>query len=143
MSWLFLEWRRFLQKRLVGYDITLPQLSLLKELNKKEFLLPLEIADYLHCDRPTASVIIKNLEKKELICRKKDEKNSKFHRIYISGKGQDYIQMIDSSVPELTVSPFDVLTLEEKEQLLLLLNKCCNRMKEISEKNSKEEIADE
>jgi DNA-binding MarR family transcriptional regulator len=111
-------------------------------LNKREFLLPLEIADYLHCDRPTASVIIKNLEKKALIYRKKDEKNSKFHRIYISKVGQEYIQMIDSSVPKLTVSPFDILSQEEKEQLLMLLDKCCSRMKDIAE-NHKEERKDE
>ena len=93
--------------------------------------MPNEISEYLHCDRPTASVVIKNLEKKGLIIRRKDQRNSKFHRIYMSKEGQDYIQMIASSLPKLTVSPFDILTQEEKEQLLMLLNKCCTRMQEI------------
>ena len=30
---------------------------------KTEYLLPSQIADMLYCDRPTASVIIKNMEK--------------------------------------------------------------------------------
>ena len=110
-------------------------MSLLNKLKKSEFLLPLEIADYLHCDRPTASVIIKNLEKKEFVYRKKDDRNAKYHRVYLSKKGLDYIEMVNKALPTLTISPFDVLTPEESEQMLMLLNKCCNRMKVILEQN--------
>ncbi|SMC16518.1 DNA-binding transcriptional regulator, MarR family [Clostridium acidisoli DSM 12555] len=136
IAWLFLEWRRFNQKRLVSYDITIQQRALLNELNKNEFLSPNEIANYLHCDRPTASVIIKNLEKKDWIYRKKDEKNAKFHKILISEKGKEILQSVNSSVQPLTISPFDVLTSEESEQLFYLLKKCEDRMNEI--KDSKE-----
>lgn len=131
IAWLFLEWRGFNQKRLVTYDITIQQRSLLNELNKNEFLLPNEIVDYLHCDRPTASVIIKNLEKKDWVNRKKDEKNAKFHKILISEKGKKVLQDVNSSVQPLTISPFDMLTSEESDQLFYLLKKCEDRMNEI------------
>ncbi|WP_312857343.1 MarR family winged helix-turn-helix transcriptional regulator [Neobacillus endophyticus] len=131
ISWLFLEWRRYNQKRLIIYDITIQQMALLTELNKNEFLSPNEIADYLHCDRPTASVIIKNLEKKDWIYRKKNEKNARYHKILISEKGKEVLKRVNSSVPPLTISPFDVLTSEESDQLFDLLKKCENRMKEI------------
>mgnify|MGYP002277116510 CR=1 FL=1 len=134
---MFLEWRRFLQKRLVGYDISLPQLSLLKTLAKRESMIPSEVAEYMHCDRPTASVIIKNLEKKGLIYRRKGKENAKYHRLFVSEKGKEYLAYINAAVPPLNISPFDVLTPEESELLYGLLTKCCGRMKEI--KNKKQE----
>lgn len=138
ISWLFLEWRRFLQKRLVPYDITLQQLSLLKQLSKREFLSPNEIADWLHCDRPTASVVIKNLEKKEFVYRQKDENNAKYHRIYLSDKGKSFLQDITSSLPALTDNPFDVLSSEESDMLYSLLDKCCSRVNDIVNKEQEE-----
>ncbi|MFT8352286.1 MarR family winged helix-turn-helix transcriptional regulator [Clostridium saccharoperbutylacetonicum] len=132
IAWLFLEWRRFNQKRLVIYGITIQQMALLNELYKNESLSPNEIADYLHCDRPTASVIIKNLEKKDWIYRKKDEKNAKYHKIIILEKGKEVLEKVNSSVQPLTISPFDVLTSEESDQLFYLLKKCEDRMKEIT-----------
>lgn len=131
MAWLFLEWRRYNQKRLVTYDITIQQMALLNQLKRNEFLSPNEIADYLHCDRPTASVIIKNLEKKDWIYRRKDEKNAKYHKILITEIGKEVLQRVNSSVPQLTISPFDVLSSDESDQLFYLLSKCENRMKEI------------
>ena len=138
LSWLFLEWRRFLQKRLVGYDISLQQMSLLRQLDKHEFLLPNEAADFLHCDRPTASVVIKNLEKKAFIYREKDERNAKYHKLFISKKGKEFLEFVNYSVQPLTINPFDVLSPEENEQLYYLLKKCCNRAKEIINQNIKE-----
>lgn len=138
LSWLFLEWRRYLQKGLLSYDITLQQMSLLHRLDKKESMLPNEIADYLHCDRPTASVILRNLEKKEYILRRKDPVNAKYHHIAISDKGKKFLELLSSSMPRVTVSPFDVLTPEENEQLYYLLTKCCDRTKDIIHLNQKE-----
>ena len=131
IAWLFLEWRRFNQKRLVGYDITIQQMAVLRELERNDFLSPNEIANCMHCDRPTVSVIIKNLEKKGWIYRKKDENNAKFHKILISTQGKEILQSISSLLPQLTISPFDVLTGEENEKLFYLLKKCEDRMKEI------------
>lgn len=101
-------------------------------------MLPIEIAEYLHCDRPTASVIIRNLEKKEYIIRVKDVNNAKYHPVSISDKGTEYLELLNASIPPVTVSPFDVLTPEENEQLYQLLTKCCNRTKEIINVNRKE-----
>ena len=115
-------------------------MSLLKQLVKHEFLLPNEAAAFLHCDRPTASVVIKNLEKKGFIYRRKDERNAKYHKLFISNSGKEFIKFVDSSVPPLAVNPFDVLSSEEKEQLNYLLEKCCNRAKEIINQNIKEKI---
>lgn len=137
ISWLFLEWRRFLQKRLLNYEITIQQLSLLSQLNKKEYLLPNEIASWLHCDRPTASVIIKNLEKKKFVNRKKDENNAKYSKIILTESGKKFLEDVHSTLPPLEVNPFDVLTSEESEMLFSLLKKCSERMKEIINENEK------
>lgn len=138
LAWLFLEWRRFLQRRLKGYDITLQQMSLLKKLKKSDYLLAHEIADFLHCDRPTASVIIKNLERKGFVGREKDEGNAKYRKVSISQKGIEYLASIETSLEPLKISPFDVLSPEENETLYLLLKKCCERTKEIVSQTGKE-----
>jgi len=124
-----------LQKRLQNFDITTQQLSLLSQLNKKEYLHPNEIASWLHCDRPTASVIIRNLEKKRFVSRKKDENNAKYSKIILTENGRSFLEDIHLTLPPLEVNPFDVLTLEESEILYSLLKKCCERMKDISNEN--------
>jgi len=96
-------------------------------------MVPSEVAEYMHCDRPTASVIIRNLEKKGLIYRKKGEENARYHRLFISDRGKEYLKYINEEVPPLDISPFDVLTPEESEHLYELLTKCGDRMRDIKD----------
>lgn len=128
-----------MQRRLSGHDITLQQLSLLKQLCKNEFMLPNEIAGHLHCDRPTASVIISNLEKKGFVSKTKDQRNAKYHRVSISDIGRDYYNAVNASLAPLSVSPFDILSPEENELLYSLLKKCFDRTKEIINQTNKEQ----
>lgn len=102
-------------------------------------MIPSEVAEYMHCDRPTASVIIKNLEKKGLIYRRKGEENARYHRLYLSDEGREYLAFINEAVPPLDISPFDVLTPEESEQLYGLLTKCADRMREIKDQKQENE----
>ncbi|MFN2285956.1 MAG: hypothetical protein ACK2UQ_16200, partial [Anaerolineae bacterium] len=59
MATSFLTWRRYLQNFLVPYKITLKQAYVLRQLTKREYLYPSDIASMLYCDRPTATVIIR------------------------------------------------------------------------------------
>ncbi len=132
VGWLFLEWRRLRQKRITPYGLTIQQYSILRQLAKSDYLAPSDIAEWLHCDRPTASVIIKNLEKKEWIARCKDEQNAKRHRIFITEQGKVLLQRIVDELPESPEHPFDVLTEEECAAMLSSLRKACKRMKILS-----------
>ncbi len=138
VGWLFLEWRRLRQKRISPYGLTIQQYSILKQLTKSDYLAPSDIAEWLHCDRPTASVIIKNLEKKEWIDRCRDEQNAKRHRIFITEQGKVLLQRIENELPDSPEQPFDVLTEEECAAMLGSLRKACKRMKILSAANTNE-----
>jgi len=66
---VFLTWRRLLQKDLVKHRMTLKQHFVLLQLTKNEFLYPSHIAEMLFCDRLTATVVIKNMEREKWITR--------------------------------------------------------------------------
>lgn len=128
---IFLTWKRYLQRELNPHKITLKQQYVLKQLTKKEFLYPSEIAGLLFCDRPTASVIIKNLEREGWTRREKDLSNAKQIRIVITPKGLEKLLSIKSDKGKGGFDPLDCFTEEEKEQFNLLLNKLSRHMEKI------------
>ena len=133
MGVIFLTWRRALQKDLVPHKITLKQQYVLNQLAKREFLYPSQIADMLFCDRPTATVIIKNIEREKWIRREKDIENAKQIRIYITEEGRQKLASLKgASGPEdMTLyDPLVCLTDKERDQLDTLLAKVLSNLKE-------------
>lgn len=95
-----LTWKRHLERALVGHDITLKQYHLLVQLDKQEFLRPAEVARELFCDRPTASVILRNMEKRGWISRNPDPANRKRVRVKLRAAGRRKMTHI-RALPEL------------------------------------------
>ena len=58
------------------------------QLDENEFLQPARVAQELFCDRPTASVILRNMEKRGWISRTKDPENRKHVRIRLLAAGR-------------------------------------------------------
>lgn len=132
MGILFLTWQRNLQKTLLPHKITLKQQFVLKKLTTTVFLKPSEIADLLFCDRPTASVIIKNMEREGWIKKEKDEVNGKQFLISITEAGKNkYLSLEGASGPEdmARLDPLNALNDEERELLDRLLAKAAKGIK--------------
>jgi len=89
-----LTWKRYLQRRLVKHGVTLKQLYVLSRLAENASLFPAEIAELIYSDRPTASSIIRNLEKKGWVSRSIDPNNARRTLIAISGDGRSKISSI-------------------------------------------------
>ena len=85
---IFLTWKRYLQKRTAEHDITLKQYYLLRKLDRCGYMYPSEIAEDLFCDRPTASVIIRNMEKKGWVVREQDSENRRAVQVLITEAGR-------------------------------------------------------
>lgn len=83
-----LTWKRHLERALLGQDVTLKQFHLLVELEQHEYLHPARVAEELFCDRPTASVILRNMEKRGWISRRPDPENRKQVRIRLLAAGR-------------------------------------------------------
>ncbi len=123
LSWIFLEWRRLLSKALMPYGVTIQQFYILSLLNKKGSLVASQVAVLLHCDRPTASVIIQHLVKKDLILKVQRGQNKKYYDLELSAKGEQLIHSILEDVTLLKCTPYDTLNEEELHTLCLLLQK--------------------
>lgn len=127
---IFLTGRRQLQRIMVPQKITLKQYHLLRQLVTKDYLNPSQVAEMLFCDRPTATVIIKNLERQGWIRREKDPENGKQIRLFITEMGRVKYDQVE---PEISKNEgndlLDCLTPEEREQLDILITKVYRNLK--------------
>lgn len=126
MGRLYLTWTRNLKQQLVPHGITLKQQFVLKQLTNKPFLYPHQIADMLYCDRPTASVIIRNMIKNNWIYKVKDEENKKQYRISITEAGMVKYKSLNGASGKEDMDRFDplkCLSVEEQQQLEKIISK--------------------
>ena len=105
----FLTWRRYLASHLVPYGITLKQVFVLRRLERQEYLLPSRIASMLFCDRPTATVVVKNMEKRGWVRRERDTQDRRQMRVIITDAGRHKLAEIQEHVWEPIESSFDPL----------------------------------
>ncbi|ULL15969.1 MarR family transcriptional regulator [Paenibacillus sp. H1-7] len=129
---IFLTWQRYLQKQLVPHQITLKQQFVLRKLVSKPALNPSQIAEFLYCDRPTATVIINNMERQGWVKRSKDPLNKKMVQIAITEEGEHKLaslQPVFQSANEF--DPLSCFTEEEKQQLGALLGKLSDHIKQV------------
>jgi len=80
--------RRFLETGLASKDLTFNQYNLLQLLVQHPFMIPSELADRLSINRPTVTVILRNLEKKAWIERKTDPENRRNVHVRITASGK-------------------------------------------------------
>ena len=132
LSISFLTWRRYLQRQILPYGITLKQLFVLHQLAKNTFLYPSEIAEMLFCDRPTATVIINNLCKQQWIKRNQEESNHKHVRISLTPAGRAKIAELESTHWDES-DPLATFTDEEIQQLTGLLRKFKQQVDQIDQ----------
>ena len=133
----FLTWKRYCQREILPYGITLKQFEVLRQLRKRESLYPAEIADMLFCDRPTASVVIKNMEKHGWVNRDMDSRDSRRIMVTMKPAGHAKLKEIKEkqaiSQGEL-FDPLDCFDSREKATLSKLLAKLNHHLKQIKEK---------
>jgi DNA-binding MarR family transcriptional regulator len=129
MGIVFLTWRRYLQRQVLPYGITLKQEFVLHQLENRPYLNPAEIAELLFCDRPTATVIINNLAKQGWVSRSKDPENQKYIRISLTQAGRGKVAEL-RQMPAEAFDPIDSLTADEKTQLEAILKKLQKAMED-------------
>lgn len=122
---IFLTWRRHLQRGYARYGITLKQIHLLHQLRYREFLYPSDIAEMLYCDRPTATVIIRNMIRKGWVRKDGDPQNRKRWRVQITAAGRRKEQAVLASRtnPERVFDPDACFSKGERDQMERLLMK--------------------
>jgi DNA-binding MarR family transcriptional regulator len=130
----FLTWTRYRKKEILPYGITLKQFEVLRQLRKRESLYPAEIADMLFCDRPTASVVIKNMEKQGWVKRQLDRNDSRHINVTLEPAGKAKLNEITWEQPKFKgkrFEPFSCFTRQEKEQFTKLLAKLNQHLEQL------------
>ena len=113
----FLTWRRYVRKYLTPFGITLKQAFVLGRLAEREYLLPSRIASLLFCDRPTATVVIRNMGRHGWVDRRRDPDDRRRIQITITDRGREKLAEIYKSAWEPLASAFDPLACFEEEEL--------------------------
>ncbi len=130
MGVIHLTYRRYLEKITKSHLLTLNQYFILRQLKRREYLNPSEIAEMLFCDRPTATVVIDNLKKYGYIIKERDAEDGKRIQVRITEKGRKQVEEAEEDVEQLaTFDPLSCLTEEEKLTLEELLIKLHNHVK--------------
>lgn len=125
----FLAWRKHHQKGLAPHGINLKHMYVLRQLTKREFLYPAEIAEMLFCDRPTATVIIDTMEKHGWVRRGKDPADGKRVCVSLSKGGREKLASLDAAAPTKTFDPLSCFSTDEKAQFEELLIKLHRHIK--------------
>lgn len=97
MAWVgktHLAWKRFIQKGLVGEGLSLKQYYVLLQLDRNHQLEPALVAEMLYCDRPTASVILRNMEKSGWIRREKNPENRRHIHLTLTDAGREKLEHV-------------------------------------------------
>jgi DNA-binding MarR family transcriptional regulator len=104
-----LTWKRHLQAGTLAAGITLKQCYLLRQLTRRPYLHPAEIARMLFCDRPTASIVIRNMQRQGWIARERDPGDARQARITIAAAGRRKLKAVEASAAVMGRGRFDPL----------------------------------
>jgi DNA-binding MarR family transcriptional regulator len=119
-----LAWKRHLEAPLLKRGWTLKQVYLLRKLRERGPLQPSAVAEMLFCDRPTASVIIANLQKRGLVTRERSKEDGRRRLVWLTATGKkelDRLARLGTGCP--TFDPTACLDNAEKTELDRLLRK--------------------
>ena len=129
-----LTWRRYLQGLVAPFGITLKQAFVLRELARRDFLYPSQIAEMLYADRPTITVIIRNMARPGWVTRERDAQNRKYVCIRITEKGREKLAALEQ--PPAAGTLFDPLACfdgKEVQELENLIGRLNEQLKKIDE----------
>ena len=135
----FLTWRRYRQGLLTPFGITLQQAFVLRRMQRDGGLHPSQIAELLYCDRPTASVVIRNMTRRGWVVRTPDPANRKYAIVDLTPTGEAKLDELAALGPRLhgradTLAGFTEPELEEFSQLLGKLKAGLDALPEMSSK---------
>ena len=137
MTTATLTWSRYLQRLVAPFGITLKQAFVLRELARRDSLYPSQIAEMLYADRPTITVIVRNMARQGWVTREKDAQNRKYLRIRITEEGREKLATLKQSLAAETLfDPLACFDREEVQELEKLIGRLNEHLKKIGQERS-------
>ena len=81
------QMRRDYSEMLRELDLHVGQDNLLCKLWREDGITQMQLTEYLNCEPPTVTNMVKTLEKKGFVYRKKDSVDGRVSRVYLTEKG--------------------------------------------------------
>ena len=137
----FLTQKRYLQKVLQPYGITLKQAFVLKQLEQAGYLHPSNIASILFSDRPTTTVILRNMARKGWLQLQRDPQDRRQTRVSMTVKGQNKLAQIQKTPwgsPNPEDEPLACFNEGELQEFDRLLTKLNRHLRQVSAGEGKE-----
>lgn len=106
-----------------GFDITPEHWAILFTLEENDGLYQKQLADKLLKDKPNITRMLDLLEKRELIIRKNDNNDRRIIKVFLTEKGRQHIKEVTPLAKELMFRVQSIITKDEYETLITLLNK--------------------
>ncbi len=106
------------------------QPPLLFTLEKHNGLSQREIADILNIAPPTITVMLARMEKAGIVFKKKDSKDGRISRVYLTEEGKKLSKETKKAIKTLSEESFHGFTKKEKEDFKKLLDKMGRNLKE-------------
>lgn len=106
-------------------------------LNQEDGLSQKKLANKLKIKPSTITVMLKRMEKANLIVRKKDDKDQRVSRVYLTEKGKKVCEDTIKVVKQIERECFKDFTEEEKETLKSLFLKMKNNIIDVFEEEGK------
>jgi len=117
--------RRYRRAHVNAFGVTVPQFNALVQLDRRGPLNPSRIADLLFIDRPTATVVLRNLERHGWVERARDESNRRYVVARITEAGRAKLGELRRAEEEQAsdFEPLSCLSDEERAQLEAVLDR--------------------
>lgn len=110
------------------HTVTRVQWLLLRRLQQKGSCTIGELAEHLDVRSSTMSQMIDRLEKNGIVYRASIQKDARVKTVALSEKGKEIIRVREAVWVESLVQPFQHFSTEEKETLLLLMEKLVSQI---------------
>ncbi len=108
------------------------QLPVLAVLNEQDGLPQTELAKILHISPPAMTSLLKRLEKGGWIERRRDERDHRIWRVYVTEKARSVKVRVLGTFAQLESRLLDSFTEEERDDLQRLLAKLTNQVRSIN-----------
>lgn len=124
--------QKFFFEFLNDKNLSMGQPKILDYLKEHDGAIQKDIAASCHIEAASLSSILNGMEKNDFIIRKIDLTNRRQTKIYLSDKAKAILSNIECAFTEAENIAFKGMSDEEKEKLLLLLQKSYKNLKETS-----------
>ncbi|ACK41925.1 MULTISPECIES: MarR family winged helix-turn-helix transcriptional regulator [Dictyoglomus] len=121
------------EKLLSGLKLYRGQAPILLLLSERDGLTQKEIVENMKIKPSTVAIMIRRMKKRGLVITKRDEKDKRFSKVYLTDEGRKFICKLKKTYKQLEEECFGNFTEEERETLKNYLERIRDNLRILNE----------